>query len=66
MRIVGELDAHRPALPQAIFDLRGDLPVVEIGQERESPLGYAHDRFSLFRVHTAAAVGTKSEVSVEV
>ena len=64
MRIVGDLDAHRPALPQAVFDLRGDLLIGEIGQEREGTLGHAHYLYS--PVQLATAVGTKSDVSVEV
>ena len=43
MRIVGELDIHRPALFQAILHLTGDLLVGEIGQERKAALGDAHD-----------------------
>ena len=42
MRIVGELEIHRPALFEAILDLDEDLIVGEIGQEREAALGDAH------------------------
>src|SRR3984893_2344086 len=47
MRVVGEFDVHSPALPQAILDLAGNLLVSEIGQERETALGNAHDLCSL-------------------
>ncbi len=60
MRVVGELDAHGPFLAQAIFDLRRNLRVGEIGQEGEGALGYAH-RISPSigqSDHTATAVGT--------
>src|SRR6266404_2148204 len=43
MRIVGELDVHRPTLLQAILDLARDLLVGEIGQEGETALGDTHD-----------------------
>ena len=42
MRIVGELEVHRPAVVEAILDLGQDLIVGEIGQEREAALGDAH------------------------
>src|ERR1700682_1594823 len=43
MRIVGEFDVHPPAFAEAILRLPGNLLVGEIGQERETALGYAHD-----------------------
>ena len=40
--VVGVLDAHRPPLVQRVADLRGDLLVGEVGEEREGSLGDAH------------------------
>src|SRR5271165_2775029 len=42
MRIVGELDVHRPALVETILDLASDLLVGQIGKKREAALGNAH------------------------
>jgi hypothetical protein len=33
MRVVSEFNVHRPALPEAILDLPGDLFVGEVRQE---------------------------------
>ncbi len=80
MRVVGVLDADRPALVQAILELAGDLRVGEVGQEGKSALSNTHDVLSFFgvagvalrasvawyQVQATDAVGTKSEVSVGV
>ena len=60
MRVVGVLDAHRPFVAQAIFDLRRDLPIGQIGQEREGALCDPHRilRSIVSSDHTATAVGT--------
>ena len=73
MRVVGVLDVDRPAVLERILDLRGDLRVGQIGQERELSLrdpvaviGH-HDGFSslTFIQTLAVVVGTKSAVSVD-
>ena len=43
MRIVGEFDVHGPAIAEAVLHLRRYLFVGEIGQERKTSLGNAHD-----------------------
>jgi hypothetical protein len=47
MRIVGELQIHRPAFFEAILDLDEDLIVGEIRQKRETALCDAHQKVSL-------------------
>ena len=43
VRVVGVLDADRPALVEAVFDLLADLFVAQIRQKREGALGDSHD-----------------------
>jgi hypothetical protein len=63
MRIVGELEADRPAPVDGILHLRRDLRIGQVGQEREGALGETHDLSPCYSA--AVAVGTKSGVSVE-
>jgi hypothetical protein len=49
MRIVGVLDHDRPALIERVADLRLDLLVGEVGQEREGSLCDSHCFGLLFR-----------------
>src|SRR5207247_434572 len=58
MRVVGELDIHRPAFLETILNLRRDLLIGEIRQEGKTTLGHTHHQISC---QTATlAVGTKS------
>ena len=43
MRVVGELDRHRPALVNGVLDLGADLVVGEVGQVGERALGDPHE-----------------------
>ena len=42
MRVVGVLDRHRPAVVERVLDLRVDLLVGEVRQEREGALSDSH------------------------
>ena len=46
MRLIGIFDADGPVFRQDVFDLRGDLGVVQIGQEGKAALSDTHCRFS--------------------
>src|ERR1700738_451790 len=64
MRVVGELDVHRPAVIDAVLRLGSDLSVGQVRQERKTALCQSHEEISPFQTATLA-VGTKSGVSVE-
>src|SRR5208283_1319522 len=49
MRVVGELDVHRPTVALAVGDLPGDLLIRQVGQETEGTLCYTHDGCLLLR-----------------
>ena len=69
MRVVGVLDAERPALVQRVLDLGRDLGVGLVGQEGELALGQAlsgvgHHGVAAPGQTETVVVGTKSAVSV--
>src|SRR5205823_4534837 len=61
--VVGVLDRDRPAVAQRVVDLRLDLLVGEVGQEREGALGDAHA--VLLSCQATVGVTTRSGVSVD-
>ena len=63
MRIVGELDVHRPALVEAILHLRGDLSSVRSGRNEKQP--WVSRMINVSSHGSTLAVGTKSGVSVD-
>jgi hypothetical protein len=67
MRIVGVLDADGPFARQAILHLSGNLLVGQVGQKGKAALGDTHVCVLLDRAYMETdAVGTKSDVSVDV
>src|SRR5262249_45360259 len=66
MAVVGEVQADRPAIVDAVLDLSPDLVVAEVGEEGKGALGYVHWGSPRIGSHSAAvATGTKSGESVE-
>ena len=62
MGILGEFEAHRPTLVEAILNLRPDLLIGEVRQKREAALSDAHG----FSPQAETLIdGTKSGESVD-